>query len=75
MVFRRNESCFRIFEGIELDGTIDTKWVEVEVLLCDDLQDLVPFVQFKKRDVFLNCTNGNKSRKASHIFKKGKDQQ
>ena len=24
------------------------KWVEVEFLICDDLQDLVPFLQFKK---------------------------
>ena len=60
--------------------------------ICDALRDLVPFVQFKKREKhpwrnvtfskvllketlfhgcfsrFLNCTNGTKSRKASHIY-------
>ena len=53
-------------------------------LICDALRDLVPFVQFKKckkhpwRSVifskvagfslFLNCTNGTKSRKTSHTY-------
>ena len=56
-------------------------------IICDALRDLVPFVQFKKREKypwrsvtfstksntpwvfsrFLNCTNGTKSRKTSHI--------
>ena len=62
-------------------------------IICDALCDLVPFVQFKKREKhpwgtvtfskvagfskvtihhgcfsrFLNCTNGTKLRKASHL--------
>ena len=47
--------------------------------MCDALSDLVPHVQFKKREKreltllhvcfsrFLNCMNGTKSRKAPHI--------
>ena len=45
--------------------------------LCDVLRELVPFVQFKKREKllhgyfprFLNYTNGTKSRNVSHIFR------
>ena len=66
-------------------------------MTCDALRDLLPFVQFKKREMhpwmsftfskvtgfynftqtntpswvfytFLNCTNGSKSLKASHIY-------
>ena len=52
--------------------------------IYDALLDLVPFVQFKKREKnthgtkltllhgcfsrFLNCTNGTKSRNAPHIY-------
>ena len=62
--------------------------------ICDALRNLVPLVQFKKREKhpwrsvnlsrvagllkltllhgcflrFLNCTNGTKSRNASHLF-------
>ena len=44
--------------------------------IIDALRDLVPFVQFKKREKqpwrsvtprFLNCTNGTKSRETTHI--------
>ena len=41
--------------------------------ICDALRDLVPFVQFRKREKhgcfssFLNCTNSTKSRNASHL--------
>ena len=46
--------------------------------ICDALHDLVPFVQFQKREkhpwrsvnfskVAGHCTNGTKSRNASHI--------
>ena len=43
-----------------------------EGLICGALRDLVPFAQFKKREVgcfsrFLNCANGTKSRNAPHI--------
>ena len=53
-------------------------------IICDALHDLVPFVQFKKCEkystllksdtppwtffTFCNCTNGFKSRKASHFM-------
>ena len=36
--FTRDRRCFTIFESIEL------------VLICDALSDLVPFLQFKKRE-------------------------
>ena len=50
--------------------------------ISDALRDLVSFIQFKKREKhplkvtllhgcfshFLNCTNGTKSRKASHLL-------
>ena len=71
--------------------------IEKKIMTCDALRDLVPFVQFKKREMhpwmsftfskvtgfynftqtntppwvfytFLNCTNGSKSLKASHIY-------
>ena len=45
--------------------------------ICDALRDLVPYVQFKKREkhpwrnvkCYLNCTNGTKSRNASQMCK------
>ena len=45
--------------------------------VCDSLRDLAPYAQFKNREKhprrsflrFLNCTNGTKSRNASHIMK------
>ena len=49
---------------------------------CDDLHNLVPFIQFKKCcfckvtplhgcfSRFLNCTNGSKSRKASQMYQR-----
>ena len=60
---------------------------KVTGFICYTLRDLVPFIQFKKREKqewrgitfsksntphgcfprFLNCTDGNKWRKASHM--------
>ena len=49
---------------------------QIQTPICDALGDLVPFVQFKKREKprphgcfsrFLNHANGTKSQKASHI--------
>ena len=53
--------------------------------VCDALPDLVPFMQFKNPATllklrllhwcfsrFLNCTNGTKSRNASHILSHSK---
>ena len=40
--------------------------------MCGALRDLVPFVQFKKREkhpwCFLNCAHATKSRNATHIL-------
>ena len=49
--------------------------LQILLLICGAMRDLVPVVQFKKREKhpwksfshFLNCTNGTKLRNASHI--------
>ena len=64
-------------------GTLVKKWVRflTELLICDVLRDLVPFVPFKKLTLlhgcfsrFLNWTNGTKSRNAPHITQQLFDQ-
>ena len=58
-----------------LSLTLQTKFSKYLCTICGTLRDLVPFVQFKKREkhpwgvfcTFLNCTNSTKSCNASHM--------
>ena len=71
--------CF-VFISLQLSKTPDGLYKCSAKVICHALRDLVPFLQFKKRknthgehppwvfSTFLNCTNGTKLRKTSHIL-------